>query len=148
MEEKDITLSLVDDDGSVRTALKRLLNALGFNVKTFKSSEDFLDSGLFHNTNVLILDVRMPGMSGLELQKRLIEMNSELPVIFVTAHDDVPARMMAMEAGAVAFLQKPCEERDLVNAIDRALGRERNKMAGKSAPSETGDSGCGSQDAH
>ena len=83
MREKDILICVVDDDRSVCVALKRLLNAWGFHVDTFKSAEEFLDSGLFHSFGLLILDVRMAGMSGLELQKRLTEKNSDAPVIFV-----------------------------------------------------------------
>ena len=86
MAEKDVTLCVVDDDDSVRTALKRLLKALEFNVKTFESAEDFLDSGLAQCPDLLILDVRMTGMSGLELQRTLIEKGSDIPVIFVTAY--------------------------------------------------------------
>jgi FixJ family two-component response regulator len=122
MAEKDVTLCVVDDDDSVRTALERLLKALEFNVKTFESAEDFLDSGLAQCPDLLILDVRMTGMSGLELQRTLIEKGSDIPVIFVTAYDDPGARRSAMEAGAVAFLQKPFEEKILVEAIQRALG--------------------------
>jgi FixJ family two-component response regulator len=122
MAEKDVTLCVVDDDDSVRTALERLLKALEFNVKTFESAEDFLDSGLAQCPDLLILDVRMTGISGLELQRTLIEKGSDIPVIFVTAYDDPGARRIAMEAGAVAFLQKPFEEKILVEAIQRALG--------------------------
>ena len=138
MREKDIPIYVVDDDGSVRIALKRLLNAWGFNVKTFKSGEEFLSSGLFQSFGVLILDVRMPGMSGLELQQGLIERNSEVSVIFLSAYDDIQVRTTAMEAGAVAFLQKPVEEQDLVEAVDQALGRHPNEMPGRSSPGNTG----------
>jgi FixJ family two-component response regulator len=131
MAENDVTLSVVDDDDSVRTALKRLLKALGFNVKTFKSAEDFLDSGLAQCPDMLILDVRMTGMSGLELQGMLIDKGSDIPVIFITAHDDMGARRIAMEAGAVAFLQKPFEEKILIDAIQRALGRQPNRVSGQ-----------------
>ncbi|MDQ1240420.1 MAG: hypothetical protein QG577_2606 [Thermodesulfobacteriota bacterium] len=129
MGDKDVTLSVVDDDGSVRTALKRLLKASGFNVKTFSCAEDFLDSGLSRCPGLLILDVRMPGMSGLDLQRKLIEMDSRVPVIFITAHDDIQAEARAMEAGAVAFLQKPFEERNLIDAIHSALGEPSNGVA-------------------
>ena len=138
MREKDIPIYVVDDDGSVRIALKRLLNAWGFNVKTFQSAGEFFCSGLFQSFGVFILDVRMPGMSGLELQKRLTGQNSEVPVIFVSAYDDIQVRTTAMEAGAVAFLQKPVEERDLVDAVDQALGRHPNEMPGRPSPGNTG----------
>ncbi len=131
MVEKGVTLCVVDDDDSVRTALKRLLKALGFNVKTFKSAEDFLDSGLVQHPDLLILDVRMTGMSGLELQRTLIEKGHDIPVIFITAYEDIDVRRIAMEAGAVAFLQKPFEEKSLIDAIQRALGRQPNRVSGQ-----------------
>jgi two-component system, LuxR family, response regulator FixJ len=116
-------LSVVDDDDSVRSELKRLLKAWGFDVKKFKSAEDFLDSGLAQCPDPLILAVRMTGMNGLELQRTLIKKGSDIPVIFMTAYDNVCARRIVMEAGAVAFLQKPFEETILIDAIQRALGR-------------------------
>lgn len=131
MAENDITLSVIDDDASVRTALRRLLKALRFSVRTFKSAEDFLDLGLADRPDVLILDVRMTGMSGLELQRTLMKKGSNIPVIFMTAYDDPGARRIAMEAGAVAFLQKPFEENILIDAIQRALGRQPNWVSGQ-----------------
>jgi len=128
MGDKKVTLFVVDDDYSVRSALKRLLKALGFNVKTFKSAEEFLDSGLAQCPDLLILDVRMTGMTGLELQRTLIEQGSDIPVIFVTAYDDMNARRVAMEAGAVAFVQKPFDEEILVDAIQRGLGRQPQRV--------------------
>ena len=130
MGEKDPPIFVVDDDGSVRKALSRLLKACGFKVQTFGSAEDFLDSGLVRHTGVLILDVRMGGMSGLELQQRLGEMGSHMLIIFMTAHDDIQARTKAMEAGAVAFLQKPFEEQRLLDAIHRAFDRRPGEVAG------------------
>jgi two-component system, LuxR family, response regulator FixJ len=121
MGEKDQPIFVVDDDRSVLAALSRLLDACGFTALTFNSAEDFLASGLFRHLGVLILDVRMTGMSGLELQQRLSEMGSDMPVIFMTAHDDIQARTKAMEAGAVEFLQKPFEEQRLLEAIQRVL---------------------------
>ena len=130
MGEKDPPIFVVDDDGSVRTALSRLLKACGFKVQTFGSAEDFLDSGFVRHTGVLILDVRMGGMSGLELQQRLSEMGSDMPIIFMTAHDDIQARTKAMEAGAVAFLQKPFEEQRLLDAIHRVFDRRPGGVTG------------------
>jgi len=130
MGEKDAHIFVVDDDGSVRTALSRLLKACGFKVQTFTSAEDFLDSGFVRHTGVLILDVRMGGMSGLELQQRLSEMGSDMPIIFMTAHDDIQARTKAMEAGAVAFLQKPFEEQHLLDAIHRVFDRRPGGVTG------------------
>jgi FixJ family two-component response regulator len=133
MTEKEDYLFVVDDDASVRGALRRLLKAWGFNVNTFKSAEDFLDSGLAQHPDLLILDVRMTGMSGLELQRKLIEQGSDIPVIFVTAYDDMDARRLAMDAGAVAFVQKPFDEKILIDAIQRGLGRQPNRVPGQVA---------------
>jgi FixJ family two-component response regulator len=131
MTKKEDSLFVVDDDPSVRTALKRLLRAWGFNVKTFKSAEDFLDSGLAQCPDLLILDVRMRGMTGIELQRTLIEQGSDIPVIFVTAYDDMDARRVAMEAGGVAFVQKPFDETILIDAIQRGLGRQPLRVPGQ-----------------
>jgi FixJ family two-component response regulator len=127
MGDKDPPIFVVDDDRSVRTALNRLLKACGFKVKTCGSAEDFLDSDFARHTGVLVLDVRMAGMSGLELQQRLHEMGSEMPVIFITAHDDIQDRTRAMDTGAVAFLHKPFEHRDLIDAINRALDQAKKQ---------------------
>ncbi len=121
MGQKNITIFIVDDDRSVRRALKRLVKIAGFSAKTFASAREFWDSGRFRSRGVLVLDVRMPGMSGLELQKQLIDSDSDMPIIFITAHEDIQARTKALEAGAVAFLQKPFEDQILIDAINRAL---------------------------
>lgn len=121
MDQKDIIIFIVDDDASVRRALKRLLKVYGYKAKTFGSAGEFIDSGHFQGTGVLVLDVRMPKMSGLELQKYLTDSGSDMPVIFITAHDDVQARHMALEAGAIEFLRKPVEDQMLLDAVQRAL---------------------------
>src|SRR6185437_3519400 len=112
---------IVDDDELVRQALESVLKAAGFKTKTFGSAEDFLDSIPMNGTACLILDVRLPGMSGIELQRRLRAKNSEVPIIFVTAHGDASARDRAMEAGATSFLNKPVRRQTLLDAIDAAL---------------------------
>jgi FixJ family two-component response regulator len=114
-------ISIVDDDDSLRNSLNNLLRSLGFRVEGFASAEEFLNSNHLHHTDCLILDVRMPGMSGLDLQGHLISANSRLPIVFITSHGDEEARARALEAGAVAFLYKPCREETLVEAIDAAL---------------------------
>lgn len=121
MNQKDITVFIVDDDESVRRALKRLIKVDGFKAKTFGSAQDFIDSGHYNSTGVLVLDVRMPGMGGLELQKYLTDSGSDMPVIFITAHEDIRARRMALEAGAIDFLKKPFGNQALIDAIQRAL---------------------------
>ena len=121
MDQKDTTVFVVDDDESVRRALKRLIKVAGFKAKTFGSAREFIDSGHYQSAGVLVLDVRMPGMSGLELQKYLTNSGSDIPIIFITAHDDSQARHMALEANAIDFLKKPFEDQTLLDAIQRAL---------------------------
>jgi FixJ family two-component response regulator len=112
---------LVDDDDSARSGLGRLLRSAGFSVAAFASAQDYLASGPFEKPAVLILDVRMPGMSGLELQKRLKETRVGPRIIFLTAFEDPQARAEAIAAGASAFLHKPVDEKVLFAAIEAAL---------------------------
>jgi len=114
---------VVDDDESVRRALQRLLKSAGFAVETFASAEYFLKRTHHDAPGCLLLDVRMPGLSGLDLQKRLAASGSTMPIIFMTAHDDEEARSEALKSGAVAFLLKPFEERALLDAIRGAIGQ-------------------------
>ena len=108
---------IVDDDNSVRRSLSRLLKAAGFSIKTFNSAQNFLDSYQEEEVACLVLDVRMPKMNGLELQKVLVESGAKIPIIFITAHEDSESRERAMNAGAIAFLRKPFEEQLLLEAI-------------------------------
>ena len=121
LDQKDITVFVVDDDESVRRALKRLIKVAGFKAQTFGSARQFIDSGHYQSAGVLVLDVRMPEMSGLELQKHLIDSGSDMPIIFITAHQGIQARRMALEAGAIDFLKKPFEEQSLLDAVQLAL---------------------------
>lgn len=123
------TIFVVDDDPSVRASMKLLLESVGFDVKTFVSAQDFLKSKIRKDLACLILDVRMPGISGLDLQERLVSEKAPLPVIFITGHGTVPMSVRAMKAGAVDFLQKPFEEQDLLDAINRAMSLQREKIA-------------------
>ena len=116
-------ISIVDDDDSLRNSLNNLLRSLGYRTEGYASAEDFLNSNHLDATDCLILDVRMPGMSGLNLQRHLVENNSRVPIVFITSHSDDDARTRALEAGAVAFLYKPCREEKLLEAIDSALNR-------------------------
>jgi FixJ family two-component response regulator len=116
-------IAIVDDDDSLRKSLDNLLRSVGFRTQGFSSAEAFLSSQQVHDTACLILDARMPGMSGLELQHQIVAANWQIPIIFITAHADDEARARALEGGAVAFLYKPCPEDDLLNAIDAALKR-------------------------
>jgi FixJ family two-component response regulator len=114
-------IAIVDDDESIREAIQSLLRSVGFRAKTFASAEQFLQSDQIENTACLILDVRMPGMSGLELQRRLMATQWHIPIVFVTAHGDEETRSRALQEGAVEFLLKPFSEEALLNALQAAL---------------------------
>ena len=117
---------VIDDDESIREALKSLIRSVGLSVETFASAHEFLQS---HRPDVpacLILDVRMPGLSGLDLQRELAEANINIPIIFITGHGDIPMSVRAMKAGAVEFLTKPFRDQDLLDAIQQALERDRH----------------------
>jgi FixJ family two-component response regulator len=114
-------ISIVDDDDAHRSSLENLIRSVGLRAQGFSSAEAFLSSNHPHDTRCLVLDVRMPGMSGLELQRQMAVANSHIPIIFITAHEDDGQRSQALEAGAVAFLHKPFYEEELLNAIDAAL---------------------------
>ena len=115
-------ISVVDDDHSVRESLARLIRSVGFGVQLFGSAEEFLSAGQVREPDCLILDIRMPGMNGLELQRELSVSERDLPVIFITAHgSDEGVRARAMGAGAVDYLLKPLKEDEVLQAIDAAL---------------------------
>jgi two-component system, LuxR family, response regulator FixJ len=114
-------ISIVDDDDSIRESLEALLASLGFKVATFPSALEFLQSPLLHQSGCLIVDIRMPGMNGLELQQRLISDRCAIPMIFISAHGDHSLRALVMAHGAVAFLFKPFTEDALVGSVRAAL---------------------------
>lgn len=114
-------ISVVDDDDSVRESLQGLIRSLGFKVEVFAFAEEFLNSDQLRKTDCLILDVRMPGMNGLELQRQLVDNHTGIPVIFITSHEDELARLQALNDGAVDYLLKPFSEEALLNAIQTAL---------------------------
>ena len=120
-EESGRVVSIVDDDASLRRSLRNLLTSAGLRVETFESAEVFLQSGSQDNTGCLVLDLRMPGMGGLALLRRLAASGSRIPVIIVTAHGDDDTLQRLLEAGAVAFLEKPVQGAALVNAVRSAL---------------------------
>ncbi len=113
-------VSIVDDDASVRRAMRALLRSAGFDADVFASADEFLTSGRLDGTTCLILDVRMPGMSGIELQERLIATGHDIPIIFITAHADEHERARALDRGAVDWLQKPFSDDVLLDAIAKA----------------------------
>jgi two-component system, LuxR family, response regulator FixJ len=123
------TIFVVDDDAAVRDALKLLLRSVGHAVETFGSAQEFLDAYGEDRAGCLVLDIRMPGMSGLELQQKLNEKHSILPIIFITGHGDVPMAVEAMQAGAVDFIQKPFRDQDLIDRINQALEKDHNNRA-------------------
>jgi FixJ family two-component response regulator len=116
-------IAVVDDDDSVRTAIQGLLKSVGLSARAYASGEEFLDSGLQHQRASLIADIRMPGMSGLELQARLNAERCLIPTIFITAHGDQEMRLQAMRAGAVEFLSKPFDDELLIDSVRAALER-------------------------
>jgi len=123
-------IAVVDDDASMRGALRNLLRSVGFRAAAFASAEEFLQASQIQDTACAIVDVRMPGMSGLELQQHLATMQYPIPLIFITAHGDAEARARALRAGAVDFLYKPFSEEVLLRAIQSALQASRNGGAG------------------
>jgi FixJ family two-component response regulator len=114
-------ISIIDDNDSVRESLQRLMRSVGFAVNVFASAEEFLDSDRLRDTDCLILDIRLPGMNGLEFQHHLATRHSEIPIIFITSHEDDELRARALNAGAVDYLLKPFNNEDLLDAIDEAL---------------------------
>ena len=115
---------IVDDDDRMCAAMQRLLRTVGLSSKAFASPEDFLRHKLPNGPSCLLLDVRLPGMSGLDVQRKLTEMELQIPVIFITGHGDIPMSVRAMKSGAVEFLTKPFRDQDLIDAIQQALKRD------------------------
>jgi FixJ family two-component response regulator len=114
-------IAIVDDDDALRNSLDDLIRSIGYRALSFRSAEAFLNSNQARDAACLILDVRMPGMSGLDLQHQIVGAKWQIPIIFITSHVDDAARTRALEAGALAFLYKPFHEEELLNAIDVAL---------------------------
>jgi len=115
-------VAIIEDDESYRVAVRRLLKSAGFSARSFASAEDFLSSGEQRETGCLIADIRMPGMSGLDLQSKLNSDHCPIPTIFITAHGDEKMRLQAMRGGAVKFLAKPFDGEVLIEAVRVALG--------------------------
>ena len=126
---------VIDDDASMRDAVSRLLNAVGLTVQTFASAREFLAGRLPDVPGCVVLDVRLPGLSGLDLQREMVERGIHIPVIFITGHGDIPMSVQAMKAGAVEFLTKPFRDQDLLDAVrsgiqlDRQGRKERAELA-------------------
>jgi FixJ family two-component response regulator len=124
MTNKLAVVYVIDDDPSMRAALEDLVGSIGLQVHAFASPQEFLDSKRPEAPSCLVLDVRLPGMSGLTFQKELARAGSELPIIFITGHGDIPMSVRAMKAGAIEFLTKPFHHQDLLDAIHAAIERD------------------------
>lgn len=125
MTEATHTVFVIDDDGQVRVSLQRLIRSIGLRVETFASAREYLQSERKDVAACLVLDVRLPGLSGLDLQRELIEANIQTPIIFITGHGDIPMSVRAMKAGAFEFLTKPFQEQQLLDAIQNAIDRDQ-----------------------
>jgi len=121
-------ISIIDDDESIRRTTSRLIESFGFRAAAFESAETFLSSGHLNDTSCLIVDVRMPGMNGLQLQSQLAAADCRIPIIFITAYEDKESHRRAMQAGAVAFLAKPFTDEQLLQLIRSALRQEKGSM--------------------
>jgi FixJ family two-component response regulator len=125
MEEAESIVFIIDDDPLYRTSSERLVRSVGFSVHSFESARDFLNSRRPNVPSCLVLDVRLPGLSGLDLQRELAKAGVHIPIIFVTGHGDIPMSVQAMKAGAIEFLTKPFRDQALLDAIRQAIGRDQ-----------------------
>ncbi|MGA8477581.1 MAG: response regulator transcription factor [Chthoniobacterales bacterium] len=128
MTSKAPTVFVVDDDASLRGALARLLHSAGYQTETFASAEGFLAQSRFDAPGCILLDVRMPGLNGLELQQALAAADRQLPIVFITGHGDVPMSVRAMKAGAEDFLPKPFDDEELLKAVAQALNKSQREQ--------------------
>jgi FixJ family two-component response regulator len=133
MSATEAMVFIIDDDASVRKALTNLLRSVGLGVEAFGSAQDFLGSKHPDVPGCLVLDVRLPGLSGLDLQRQLVEAEMQMPIIFITGHGDIPMSVEAMKAGAVEFLTKPFREQALLDAVQHALEGDRAAHAQRTA---------------
>lgn len=133
MGDADPSVLLIDDDPEFRDSVARLLRTVGLHTREFSSVPDFLKADPPEGPTCLVLDVRMPGRSGLELQRDLAAANRQVPIIFITAHADVPMTVQAMKGGAIEFLTKPFRDQDLLDAVDAGLARDRARRESERA---------------
>jgi FixJ family two-component response regulator len=125
MSDDEPTIFVIDDDVSVRDAITGIVTSVGLRAQTFESAHDFLQQSPPDGPNCLVLDVRLPGLSGLDVQRELSKLNIRIPIVFITGYGDIPMTVRAMKAGAVEFLTKPFRDQDLLDAIQQALERDR-----------------------
>ena len=133
MSAANSTVLVIDDDPNVRASVGRLLRSLGLDVQLFASIADFLGSDPPDGPTCLVLDVRLPGQSGLDFQRELAAANRELPIIFITGHGDIPMSVQAMKGGAIEFLTKPFRDQELLDAIQLGLSRDRARRESEKA---------------
>lgn len=129
ISEQSPAIVVIDDDASIRQALENLFKSVGFAVELFASPQEFLQSDRSDRPGCIVLDVRFPGRSGLDMQRDLAAANTQLPIIFITGYGDIPMSVRAMKAGAVEFLTKPFRDQDLLDAVGTALDRDRTRRA-------------------
>src|SRR5712691_5243317 len=129
--EQQPTIVVIDDDASMRRALENLLKSVGFAVELFASPQEFLQSQRPDRPGCIVLDVRFPGRSGLDMQRDLATANTQLPIIFITGYGDIPMSVRAMKAGAVEFLTKPFRDQDLLDAVGTAIEKDRTRRSGE-----------------
>jgi FixJ family two-component response regulator len=139
MSPEPSVVFVVDDDVSIREALKNLFQSVGLNVKTFGTAQEFLANRQPDVSSCLVLDVRLPGLSGLDLQRQLVQASVHIPIVFITGHGDVPMSVRAMKAGAVEFLTKPFRDQDLLDAVQHALDRDRAARTQRAEATELRD---------
>ena len=139
MSDANATVLVIDDDPDVRASVGRLLRSLGINVQLFASIADFLGSNPPDGPTCLVLDVRLPGQSGLDLQRELGRAKRNIPIIFITGHGDIPMSVQAMKSGAIEFLTKPFRDQDLLDAIQLGLARDRVRRENERALSDLKD---------
>ncbi len=133
MPDANSTVLVIDDDPDLRTSVGRLLRSLGLDAQLFASISDFLKSDPPDGPTCLVLDVRLPGQSGLDLQRELAAANRELPIVFITGHGDIPMSVQAMKGGAIEFLTKPFRDQELLDAIQLGLSRDRARRENEKA---------------
>jgi FixJ family two-component response regulator len=133
MLDANSTVLIIDDDSALRASIARLLGSLGLTTQQFASISDFLASEMPDGPTCLVLDVRLPGQSGLDLQRDLAAANRELPIIFITGHGDIPMSVRAMKGGAIEFLTKPFRDQDLLDAVQLGLARDRARRENEQA---------------
>jgi len=133
MRDADSRVVIIDDDAEFRDSVARLLRSVAINIQQFSSVSDFLKADLPEGPTCLVLDVRMPGGSGLDLQRDLAAANRQLPIVFITAHGDIPMTVQAMKGGAIEFLTKPFREQDLLDAVEAGLARDRARREDEKA---------------